>query len=100
MRSKGKKRILPNEKMIMDILNGNPDAVESILSFYERYIRKIAMHPVYSQDGRRTGYFYDEDLAQELRVALSRSVPTVRELLIKSHFASLPVVVVFSGPAK
>ena len=96
MRSRGKKRILPSEKMILAILNSDPNAAESMLSFYERYIRKIAMDPVYSQDGRRTGYFYDEDLAQELRMALSQCLPAVREVLIKRHFANRPVVVVLT----
>lgn len=100
MKRRGKKRILPSEKLVLNILNGETDASEQTVSFYERYIREIATDPVYAADGSRTGYFYDEDLAQELRVALSQSLPAVREVLIKRHFTNRPVVVVLTDLAK
>lgn len=100
MKRRGKKRILPSEKLVLNILNGETDASEQTVSFYERYIREMATDPVYAADGSRTGYFYDEDLAQELRVALSQSLPAVREVLIKRHFTNRPVVVVLTDLAK
>lgn len=100
MKRRGKKRILPSEKLVLNILNGETDASEQAVSFYERYIREMATDPVYAADGSRTGYFYDEDLAQELRVALSQSLPAVREVLIKRHFTNRPVVVVLTDLAK
>lgn len=100
MKRKGRRRILPSEKLVLDILNGETGASEQTVSFYERYIREMATDPVYAADGSRTGYFYDEDLAQELRVALSQSLPAVREVLIKRHFANRPVVLVLTDLAK
>jgi hypothetical protein len=96
MKHRGKKHILPDEKLVLSILNKNPKAQDETLSFYERYIREMATDPVYAPDGSRTGYFYDEDLAQELRMALSQCLPAVREVLIKRHFANRPVVVVLT----
>jgi len=100
MKRKGRRRILPSEKLVLDILNGQTGASEQTVSFYERYIREMATDPVYAADGSRTGYFYDEDLAQELRVALSQSLPAVREVLIKRHFTNRPVVLVLTDLAK
>lgn len=100
MRHRGKKHILPDEKLVLSILNKDPKAQDETLSFYERYIREMATDPVYGSDGARNGYFYDEDLAQELRVALSQSLPAVREVLIKRHFTNRPVVVVLADLAK
>ena len=37
---------------------------------------------------------YDEDLAQELRLALSQALPALRETLIKNHLEKRPVIVV------
>ena len=100
MKRRGRKRILPSDKLVLNILNGESDASEQTVSFYERYIREMATDPVYAPDGSRTGYFYDEDLAQELRVALSQSLPAVREVLIKRHFTNRPVVVVLTDIVK
>ena len=100
MKRKAKRQILPNEKLILSILNAASGAPEHALAFYDGYIRKMATEPVYAADGTRTGYLYDEDLAQELRIALSQSLPAVREVLIKRHFTSRPVVVVLTDLAK
>ena len=96
MKRKSRKRILPNEKLILDILNKEPNASEDVVAFYDRYIREMSTDPVYGPDGSRTGYFYDEDLAQELRLALAQSLPAVREVLIKRHFTNRPIVLVFT----
>lgn len=100
MKHRGRKRILPSEKLVLNILNGDPSAPADTVSFYERYIHEMATDPVYAADGSRSGYFYDEDLAQELRIALSQSLPAVREVLIKRHFANRPVVVVLTDLTK
>ena len=63
MKYRGKKRILPSEKLVMNILNSTPGAEEDVLSFYEHYMQEMATDPVYAADGSRSGYFYDEDLA-------------------------------------
>ena len=100
MKSKAKRHILPSNKMVLNILNGTPGVSDDVLDFYDRYIREMATDPVYAADGSRTGFFYDEDLAQELRLTLSQSLPAVREVLIKRHFANRPVVFVFTDVTK
>ena len=89
MKHKSRRRILPGEKLVLSILNRTPGAADEVLEFYDRYIQEMATDPVYAADGSRTGYFYDEDLAQELRVALSRSLPAVRRVILKRHFDSM-----------
>ena len=100
MKLKSRKRILPNEKLILDILNEEPTASADVVAFYDRYIREMSTDPVYGPDGSRTGYFYDEDLAQELRIALSQSLPAVREVLVQRHFTNRPIVMVFTDLGK
>ena len=67
-----KNRNIPDH-IILNILNQAASAESDVLDHYEGYIREVATEPVYSKDGNRTGYYYDEDLAQELRLALSGS---------------------------
>lgn len=100
MKHRGRKRILPSEKLVLNILNGTSEAPDETLAFYEHYIREMATDPVYAPDGSRSGYFYDEDLAQELRLALSQSLPAVREALIKRHFTNRPVVLILTDITK
>ena len=100
MKRKGKKHILPSAKLVMNILNKEKGTEDAVVGFYEQYIREMATDPVYDSEGSRTGYFYDEDLAQELRIALAESLPAVREVLIKRHFTNRPVVVVLTDLAK
>ena len=93
MRNRKKNRNIP-DNIILNILNQIDDAEDDVLDYYEGYIREVATEPVYSKDGNRTGYYYDEDLAQELRLALSKALPALREILIKNHLEKRPVIVV------
>ncbi len=93
MKNKRKSRIIP-DYIILNILNQAVNAENDVLEHYENYIREVATEPIYSKEGNRTGYYYDEDLAQELRFALSKSLPSLRETLIKNHLEKRPVIVV------
>ena len=93
MRNRKKNRNIP-DNIILNILNQTDDAEDDVLDYYEGYIREVATEPVYSKEGNRTGYYYDEDLAQELRIALSKALPALRETLIKNHLEKRPVIVV------
>lgn len=90
---KNKNKTIP-DKLILDVLNQADTAEEDILEHYAGYIHEIATEPVYSKKGIRTGYYYDEDLAQELRMVLAKSLPALRETLIKNHLDKRPVIVV------
>ena len=96
MKQKNKRCILPNEKLLLKILNREEQAKSEAIDFYERYIKEMATEPVYSKDGTRSGYFYNEDLAQELRMALSACLPALREVLVKRHFTNRPIVLVLT----
>ena len=96
MKCRKKSKIIPDQ-IILKILNHSADSEEEVSNHYEQYSRKVATEPVYSQDGNRTGYYYDEDLAQELRVALAQSIPALREALIKNHLDKRPVIVVLGN---
>ncbi len=93
MKNKRKRRNIP-EHIVLNILNQAIGAEDDVLEHYEGYIRETATEPVYSKGGARTGYYYDEDLAQELRVALAQAIPDLREALIKNHLENRPVIVV------
>lgn len=94
MKNKKKRKTVPSDEIILNILNQKPKSEEDIIEFYENYIREMATDPVYSEDGSRTGYYYDEDLAQELRIALTQCLPALRNVLIKRHLEDRPVIVV------
>lgn len=80
---KDDKKYIPPERMVMDILNGAPEAGKDVVMFYEKYIRKMAMESVYSAEGETTGTYYNEDLAQELRIGLLNSLPSLRKVLVR-----------------
>ena len=97
---KRKRRKLPSNDIILHILNEHPNAAEQVAEFYEQYIKEMATDPVYGEDGSRTGFYYDEDLAQELRLALSESLPALRKVLVERHIENRPVIVVLNGISK
>ena len=91
MRNRKKNRKIPDH-IILNVLNKAASAEDEVLDYYEDYIREVATEPVYSADGSRSGYYYyDEDLAQELRLALAQALPALRETLIKNHLENRPV---------
>lgn len=100
MKARNKKIILPSSKLVLKILNCDDDAKGEVVDFYERYIKEMATEPVYSKDGARKGYFYNEDLAQELRMALSECLPALRKVLVKCHYSDCPVVLVVADLPK
>ena len=100
MKAKNKKNILPSAKLILKVLNREDDAKDEVVDFYECYIKAMATEPVYSKDGSRKGYFYNEDLAQELRMALSECLPALRKVLLKCHYSDCPVVLVVADLPK
>ena len=97
MKNKQEYHILPTDELICAILNQEPSAADKALDFYDRYILAMALEPARTPDGGRTGYFYDEDLAQELRLALCRCLPAVRRVLLKQHIRDSIANIVLSS---
>lgn len=79
---KEKKR-LPTAEMILGIINDEPEITEDIIHFYDGYIISLAVRNAYSAEGRQVGYYIDEDLAQDIRLALVESLPKLRQILKK-----------------
>ncbi|MBQ3542236.1 MAG: helix-turn-helix domain-containing protein [Oscillospiraceae bacterium] len=100
MKNRHRREIRLGKNLVLSILNKEPTAKDKLIDFYDCYIREMATDPVYGSDGDLTGYYIDNDLAQELREALSGSLPALREVLIKKHFTNRPVVVVLTDLAK
>lgn len=93
MKSRKKNRKIPDQ-IILDVLNNAYDVEKSVLDYYDRYIYEVSTEPVYSNNGNHAGYYYDEDLAQELRLALAQAIPALRQMLIKNHLDKQPVIIV------
>ena len=100
MKNRQKRNIRLGKNLVLKVLNREPSASDELVGFYDRYIRDMATEPVYGSDGGFRGYYIDNDLAQELRIALSESLPAAREVLIKRHFTNRPAVLVLADLAK
>lgn len=75
--------ILPSVDIILALLNNDSRKDIDLLDFYDGYIHAVATEPVYTFDGIKTGYFVNEDLVQEIRIELLKSLPTLRKKLMK-----------------
>lgn len=100
MKNKQEYHILPTDELICAILNEELSAADIALDFYDRYIQAMASEPARTSDGGRTGYFYDEDLAQELRLALCRCLPAVRRVLLKQRTGDPVTIIILSESKK
>lgn len=100
MKNRQRRHIRLGKNLVLKVINREPSARDEIVGFYDRYIREMATDPVYGSDGSITGYYIDNDLAQELRIALSESLPAARKVLIEKHLANRPVVLVLTDLAK
>lgn len=74
---------VPPADMVLDLIRSAPETEDSFLSFYESYIRKAAVEPVYADDGCCCDTRLNEDLRQEMRITLVRSLIPLRRKLIR-----------------
>ena len=65
--------------MILDLQNEERGAEVKIIRFYDGYISKMARKPIYTETGQFVGCEINEDLAQELKIALFRALPKLRK---------------------
>lgn len=71
--------LLPPADIILKLLSDDASPTDDdILRHYENYIRRTAVEPLYNRDGAFCGSFVNEDLMQELSLALVRSIPSLR----------------------
>lgn len=45
--------------------------------------KKVATKDIYSKDGRFIGRILDEDLLQDMKVEIIKSLPTIRKMLLQ-----------------
>lgn len=76
-------KYLPTAELVLGIINNEPNVADEIIHFYDGYIISLAVRNAYSAEGRQVGLYIDEDLAQEVRLALVESLPRLRQTLKK-----------------
>lgn len=72
MTSTNRKQELTYE-IIKDAKNGNRDAVEFIMNYYEAYIIQLSKVP-YCDDRGEVKYYIDEDLYMTLKLRLQEAI--------------------------
>lgn len=76
-----KNRYIPPADIILDLLNEEEDVTEAILDFYGGYIASASSISQHNTDGIYEGNFKDEDLMQDIRVAVIKALPPLRRKL-------------------
>ena len=80
---KKRRKIIPPADIILDLINDEPHTDVRVLDFYEAYILSVAKEPKYAASGEFICFEVNEDLAQELRIALFRSLPKLRQAFFR-----------------
>ena len=84
---KRKKNIpLPPVDIVLSIVNDERDTAQKLLLFYDSYILGVASETAYAFNGAKIGVYIDEDLAQDLRLALIRCIPRLRINILQKYF--------------
>lgn len=89
---------LPPADMVLDLIRSAPETEDRFLSFYESYIRKVAVEPVYTDDDCYCGTRLNEDLRQEMRITLVRSLIPLRRKLIRYLNGECILVLIVPSP--
>lgn len=84
---------LPPADIILDFLNNEPGHDLEFVKFYDDYIHSCAKVPVYLEDAPN-GMMIDEDLMQEIRIAVIKSLPVLRHTIFNNVLFDRPLVVV------
>ena len=90
-----KKPIVPPADIILDLINDEPYVEMKLLNYYEAYILSAAKEPKYTANGEFVGLEINEDLAQELRVSVYRSLPKLRQAFFRK-FGNQSIIVMVS----
>ena len=95
-----KKKVIPPADMILNIINDEPHAGEIVLKFYDSYILEASKEYCYGVKGERIGHYVNDDLAQNIRLAVYNSLPALRKAFYKKFFIASPVIVVIAKESK
>ena len=89
---------VPPADLVLDLIRSVPETEDKILSFYESYIRRAAVEPVYTDDDCCCGTRLNEDLRQEMRIDLVRSLTPLRRKLIRYLNGECVLVLIVPPP--
>lgn len=73
---------LPAE-MVLDLICAEPSVASDYLSFYGAYIRAAATERIYTVEGCYCTTRFNDDLKQEIDIALFKSLAPLRRKLIQ-----------------
>ncbi len=89
---------VPSADLVLNLIRSAPETDNHFLSFYESYIRKASVEPVYADDGCYCGTRLNEDLRQEMRITLVRSLIPLRRKLIRYLNGECILVLIVPSP--
>ncbi len=87
---------VPPADIILDLLNDVPGTETRIILFYEGYIQAAATEPLYTEDGIYKGIYRNEDLMQEIKMALLKAIPPLKRNILKRLSFRNTVVVILT----
>ena len=77
------KSLAPSADMVLKLLRAEPTVVCEYLSFYDVYIRAAATERIYSVDDCYYTTRFNDDLKQEIDIALAKCLAPLRQKLIQ-----------------
>ena len=89
---------VPPADLVLDLIRSVPETDSRFLTFYDLYIGKAAVEPVYADDGCCCGTRLNEDLRQEMRITFVRSLVPLRRKLIRYLNGECILVLIVPSP--
>lgn len=91
---------VPPADVILGLLNDEPRARDELILFYEGYIQVAATEPVYTEEGIYNGMYLNEDLMQEIHLALLKAIPPLKRNIFKRISSENHIILVFQTDTK
>ena len=89
---------VPPADLVLDLIRSVPETDSRFLTFYDLYIGKAAVEPVYTDDGCCCGTRLNEDLRQEMRITFVQSLVPLRRKLIRYLNGECVLVLIVPPP--
>ncbi|HJD24635.1 MAG TPA: helix-turn-helix domain-containing protein [Firmicutes bacterium] len=89
---------VPSAELVLDLIRSAPETDNKFLSFYNLYIGKAAVEPVYADDGCCCGTRLNEDLRQEILITFVQSLIPLRRKLIRYLNGECVLVLIVPPP--
>lgn len=84
---------VPPADIILGLLNDDPSTDKVFLDFYDSYIHAAATEPRFTSEGDFDSYILNDDLLQEIKITLVRSLPVLRRKIL-DYLNGEPVFVI------